>query len=246
MRIPRIYFPGHLEPGVEYDLSPEQIHYLRNVLRLTLDRPLQVFDDAGREYQASLLVPRPRHMRIRVGDFVPLPTRESPLHIWLYPALTQTLKMDWIIEKATELGVLGIRPVRAQRSQARLPAGREPARIAHWKSIAQSAAAQCGRTRVPVCTSPLSWEECLALDTGSDSRFILSPDASEHLGAYTPPSTSIHILAGPEGGFTHEECQQASQAGYLAIRLGPRTLRTETAPLVALSVIQALWGDLVP
>jgi len=233
-----------MEPHTEYDLSPIQMHYLRHVLRLSPDHPLQVFDDTGREYQASISLLRTKNMRIRTGEPVVTPPRESPLHIWLYPALTRGVKMDWIIEKATELGVRGIRPVTTCRSPVRLPVEREQARIAHWNGIAQSATAQSGRTEIPVCTSPLSWGECLTLDTGNDARFMLCPDAGASLDPRAPSSLTIHLLVGPEGGFTQEEVNQAIEAGFVAMRLGPRTLRTETAPLVALSVLQALWGDL--
>jgi 16S rRNA (uracil1498-N3)-methyltransferase len=223
-----------------------QIHYLRHVLRIPPDHPLQVFDDTGREYPASLLPLQMGGLRIRTGEPLLASSRESPLHIWLYPALTRRAKMDWIIEKATELGVWGIRPVRSDRSPVHLPPEREEARIAHWNGIAQSATAQSGRTHVPLCAPPLSWDECLALDTGKDARLILCPDAGSIPDPHPPDSAGVHLLSGSEGGFTPDEIRQAHDAGFIAIRLGPRVLRTETAPLVALSVLQTLWGDLAP
>ncbi|MHB1544379.1 MAG: 16S rRNA (uracil(1498)-N(3))-methyltransferase [Gammaproteobacteria bacterium] len=246
MHTRRLYIPGSIEPHTEYELSSMQMHYLRHVLRLSPDHPLRAFDDTGREYDASISLFRTKRMCIRTGESVSVPSRESPLNIWLYPALTRGVKIDWIIEKATELGVRGIRPIMSQRSPVRLPAEREQARLAHWNGIAQSATAQSGRTQIPVCTPPMPWEECLTLVNGNNTCFILCPDAVSGLDPSVPPSGTIHLLVGPEGGFTPDEIHQATQAGFIAIRLGPRTLRNETAPLVALSAFQTLWGDLAP
>lgn len=247
MRIRRLYLPGQLEPGIEHELDSHQAHYLNHVLRLSRDDALQVFDDTGSEYQASISLPRTPRMRIRIGTRVLSSAKESPLRIWLYPALTKGNKMDWIIEKATELGVCGIRPVVTLRSPVRLPPDREQVRVEHWNRIAQSAAAQSGRSVIPRCTSPFSWEKCLTSDPEHPWRWILTPGPGGGLNRQQPPpSKTIHLLVGPEGGFTPEEVNEAVAAGFTTLPLGPRILRTETAPLVAISVLQTLWGDLIP
>lgn len=147
--------------------------------------------------------------------------------------------MDWAIQKATELGVAQITPIVSERCEVRLNDERVDKRLAHWRQIAISACEQCGRSVLPLIHAPVSLRDWLTLE--ADLKLVLHPVA-EPLVSHAKPQT-LAFLIGPEGGLSESEVAQAADQGFQPARLGPRVLRTETAPVVALSVAQQLWGD---
>ena len=151
-------------------------------------------------------------------------------------------KMDFTIQKAVELGVGSIVPVDSRRSVTKLVGERAGKRVAHWQGVAASACEQCGRNQVPLVAPLEKLENWLARPAGEGLRLILAPDAEFAL-ADLPPATNVQMLIGAEGGLDPQEIVAAKQAGFQAVRLGPRVLRTETAALAALAAMQALWGD---
>jgi 16S rRNA (uracil1498-N3)-methyltransferase len=165
---------------------------------------------------------------------------ESPLRLHLGQGLSRGERMDWAIQKATELGAARITPIVSERCEVRLKDERADKRTAHWRQIAISACEQCGRSVLPQIDAPVSLAEWLQA-TEADLKLVLHPVA-EPLASHARPG-SLAFLIGPEGGLSDAEVEQARAAGFHAARLGPRVLRTETAPVVALSVAQQLWGD---
>jgi 16S rRNA (uracil1498-N3)-methyltransferase len=165
---------------------------------------------------------------------------ESPLRIHLGQGLSRGERMDWAIQKATELGVAHITPIVSERCEVRLKDERADKRLAHWQQIAISACEQCGRSVLPAIHPPMLLGDWLAR-TEAELKLVLHPVA-EPLASHVRPAT-LAFLIGPEGGLSEAEVAEAQRAGYQAARLGPRVLRTETAPVAALSVAQQLWGD---
>jgi 16S rRNA (uracil1498-N3)-methyltransferase len=156
--------------------------------------------------------------------------------------------MDYTVQKAVELGVTRIQPLETGRSIVRLTRARAERRAAHWQAVAVAACEQCGRNRVPPVEPIAALRDWLARDERGPAaarplRLLLAPDRGASLRDLPRPAGRIVVLAGPEGGFAPEEAKDAERAGFLAVRLGPRVLRTETAALAALAAMQLLWGD---
>ena len=171
--------------------------------------------------------------------------RESPLSCTLAQAISSGERMDLTLQKAVELGIQDVQPLYSERSVVRLDAERAGKRIAHWRQVMISACEQCGRNFIPGLAAPLSiidWLGALPPVDAGELRVLLSPHASARLAGLTPPRR-VTLLAGPEGGFSEVETELAQQRGFMALRLGPRVLRTETAALAALAAINTLWGD---
>ena len=166
---------------------------------------------------------------------------ESPLRIHLGQGLSRGERMDWAIQKATELGVSAITPIVSSRCEVRLKDERADKRMAHWRQVALSACEQCGRSVLPLINPPQELDTWLQ-QIEADLKLVLHPVAAP-LQSHDKPN-SLAFLIGPEGGLSDAEVDQAKAAGFHSARLGPRVLRTETAPVVALSVAQQLWGDL--
>jgi 16S rRNA (uracil1498-N3)-methyltransferase len=213
------------------------------VLRLRQGAPLIVFDGTGGEYRAEITTVDGDEVRVRLGDHAP-GTAESPLKITLAMGVSRSERMDWALQKATELGVSAIAPVLTARSVVRLDESQAQKKQQHWQAIIVGACEQCGRNRVPQVSAPLSLREYFANSRKDGMRLVLSPSASSSLAGFASLPTKVELLIGPEGGLDDDELANAQRASYTPVRLGPRVLRTETASVVALSVLQALWGDL--
>ncbi len=242
MRISRFYLAQTLSPGATIQLSDESAHYLRTVLRLKKGAELVVFNGDGGEYPASVAEVHKEAVRLALGAFNPHET-ESPLRISLGLGISRGERMDLAIQKAVELGVSAITPLLAERCVVQLDEGaRKAQRLRHWRKIVQSACEQCGRNRVPEVFEPLQLDAWTERQSGL--RLFLDPYGTLSLRELPPPGGPICLLSGPEGGFSGNERKAAITAGFMAIRLGPRVLRTETAALAALTAIQTLWGDL--
>lgn len=238
MSLPRFYVDLPLQLG-ELELPEATSHYLSRVLRLTVGTSVQLFDGSGHEFIAELTQISKKTVQVQLTEQV-TGLAESRLKVHLGQGLSRGERMDWAIQKATELGVTEITPLFTERCEVRLNAERAEKRIAHWQQIAISACEQCGRSTVPVIHPPQSLASWLEI-TEADLKLVLHPVA-EPLTEHTPPQ-QLAFLIGPEGGLTETEVAQAMAANFAPARLGPRVLRTETAPIVALSVAQQLWGD---
>lgn len=238
MSLPRFFVAAPLALGV-HDLPEAQAHYLSRVLRLTVGAAVQLFDGSGQEYIGELTSVSKKAVQVELRECLDgLP--ESALQIHLGQGLSRGERMDWAIQKATELGVAEITPLFTERCEVRLNDERMQKRLEHWQQIAISACEQCGRSKVPVIYAPQSVKDWQAT-VQAELKLVLHPVA-QPLTEHTTPST-LAFLIGPEGGLSDAEVAQAAEYNFQPARLGPRVLRTETAPIVALSVAQQLWGD---
>lgn len=237
MRISRFFIDAPLSLGT-CDLPEASAHYIGRVLRLTAGTAVQLFDGSGREYSGALVEVGKKHVKVELQELV-AGLAESSLRIHLGQGLSRGERMDWAIQKATELGVAEITPIVSERCEVRLKDERADKRLAHWRQIAISACEQCGRSVVPTIHPPVPLQDWLKLE--AELKLVLHPVAAP-LSAHPRPA-SLAFLIGPEGGLSDGEIEKARVAGFQPARLGPRVLRTETAPVVALSVAQQLWGD---
>ena len=273
MRNPRLYVDLPLVAGEAVTLPEAAGHYLKRVLRLGAGDALTVFDGRGGEYEASVARASRDAVVVEVGAYRAV-EREPALAVELGQGICKGDRMDLVVQKATELGVRVIRPLLCERTVVQLDPARAERRVAHWRAIAVHAAQQSGRTRVPDLTGVEAlgtWLSCPVPSRPADSsaggtpsgggcdtlgispshpaagpKIVLSPHAGASLSDLAPPvrGETVRLLVGPEGGLAPREVERASAAGFTGLRLGPRVLRTETAALVALSVLQAQWGDL--
>lgn len=241
MRIPRVYLPAPLTPHTTLALPEDQAAHVVSVLRLKAGAPLRVFDGAGHEHDGVLELAGRRGAAVRVGAAVAaLP--ESPLRITLAQGIGRGERMDFVVQKAVELGVAAIVPLLTARAVVRLDDARGARRQARWQAVAVSACAQCGRAWVPAVAAPVGIDAFLgALPPG---RGVLLDPRGEHSLAALPLGDAVTVLIGPEGGLDDDERAAARAAGFIGARMGPRVLRTETAALVALTLLQARGGDL--
>lgn len=201
-----------------------------------------LFNGDGGEFAARLSRIDSRAVIATVGARSDI-ERESPLAVSLVQGLASAERMDYTVQKAVELGVAAITPVTAARSVARLDGTRAAKRLEHWRQIAIAACEQCGRNRVPAIHPLQDLSGWLQLPTAASQRLLLAPDTGQSLADLERSTGAIDLLIGPEGGLAPAEIASALQAGFRAVRLGPRVLRTETAALAALAALNALWGD---
>ena len=242
MRVPRLFVPARLREGACVDLPGEVAEHLGRVLRLGPGADLILFNGEGGEWQATIEVLERGRVGVRVGSHRPA-DRESQLDLTLAQGISRGERMDYTLQKAVELGVSSIVPIASERSVVRLSAERGERRGEHWARVVQAASEQCGRTRVPRLLPVATMDEWLSgVVPGIKLLLIRTEDACRL--SELAPDPSITLLIGPEGGFAAEEASAAERAGYRALRLGPRVLRTETAAVAALCALQTLWGDL--
>lgn len=242
MRVPRVYVDLALERGVEVALPPDATRHLRRVLRMPAGARLLLFNGEGGEFEATL-VPAGGGARARVGAHRPVAT-ESRLEVGLAQGLSRSARMDYTIQKAVELGVSWIQPLLTERSVVRLDPERAERRRRHWRGVVASACEQCGRAFLPPVHDPLRLSEWLDQLPPSSDKVLVTPEAPRRLAARPRPGAALVLLVGPEGGLAAWEIAAARDCGFEAVSLGPRTLRTETAAVVALCAAQLLWGDL--
>ncbi|MDD2914355.1 MAG: 16S rRNA (uracil(1498)-N(3))-methyltransferase [Gallionella sp.] len=241
--MPRFYCPSPLPTGGSFDLPPDAAHHAARVLRLREGDHVEMFDGLGNACRG--VIAELGGKRVTVGGITASNVdRESPLRVLLAQALSSSEKMDWVIQKATELGVTEIQPLDTERSVARLTAERAAKRLDHWQQVAISACEQCGRNVLPQIHAPLDIMVWLQqMRDAPDSKFILLPEGAAALHARQKPQDRAVLLVGAEGGFTPAESQSALHCGFAAIRMGARVLRTETAAIAGLAALQTLWGD---
>ena len=241
--MPRFYCPPPLPSSGSFDLPPDAAHHAARVLRLREGDPVQIFDGLGNERHG--VIAELGGKRVIVSGITAIEIdRESPLKVLLAQALASSEKMDWVIQKATELGVTEIQPVDTERSVARLSAERATKRLEHWQQVAISACEQCGRNTLPKIHAPLDIMVWLQqMQKLPDAKFILLPQGAASLHAQAKPQGRVALLIGAEGGFTPAESDTALRCGFTPIRMGARVLRTETAAIAGLAALQTLWGD---
>jgi 16S rRNA (uracil1498-N3)-methyltransferase len=245
MRLTRVYVDGPLVSGTRITLQGSAASHITRVLRLRVGAALVLFDGSGGEYESSIDKAHGGEVIVAIGARTPI-ERESPLLLTLAQGVSRGERMDLVVQKATELGVSQLVPVLTERSVVRLSAQQSDRKVNHWRAIAIAACEQCGRNRLPSVAAPVALRELLASGAANlpGTRLVLSPTASATLADLPHPSAGLTVLVGPEGGLTDEEESAAIAAGFTALRLGPRVLRTETAAIAALTLLQREFGDL--
>ncbi|HEX6612463.1 MAG TPA: 16S rRNA (uracil(1498)-N(3))-methyltransferase [Rhodanobacteraceae bacterium] len=242
MRTIRIHLDLGLHVGAEVVLPEQAAAHLARVLRLRAGDRLSMFNGDGNDYATELVAVGARETRARVLE-VQANRRESPLRIVLAQALARGEKMDWIVQKATELGVAEIVPLVTARSEVKLDEDRARKRLEHWRAVAISACEQSGRARVPVIAAVQSLSGWLEKLDGSGTRLALLPEGEIAARLLEAPAQVVALAVGPEGGFDEADVSALRNAGFRGLALGPRVLRTETAGLAAMAALQALFGD---
>jgi len=243
MRTIRIHVAVPLSAGDELALPAQAGEHVARVLRLVAGDPLMLFNGDGNDYPATIERTGKREVVVRVGAGQPAGT-ESPLRLTLAQAVARGEKMDLIMQKATELGVVRIVPLLTERSEVKLDAARAEKRLAHWRSVVASACEQSGRAQLPeiLGAQPLqTWLDQLA-DDGA-LRLALLPDGAKNARDLRFGQAGGILVIGPEGGLGERDVQALTANGFAGLRLGPRILRTETAGMAALAALQALHGD---
>lgn len=242
MTLTRIYQALPLALHTSQSLNDNASHYLTHVLRARVGDNITLFNGQGGEYTAVITHMDKKGVDVDIIAFAAREV-ESPLVIHLAQGIARGEKMDFIVQKAVELGVHSIIPLFTERCNVKLDGEREKKRIQHWQSVAISACEQSGRNRVPLIAAPntlVSWLPKAQAQHG----FVLSPHVSNKLSNYAVPQPAeLTLLIGPEGGLSESEISLAVSHGFLSLNLGPRVLRTETATIAALSALQAYYGD---
>ena len=223
-------------------MQGQAAHYLSRVLRRSPGDPLVLFDGSGGEFAASVVSVQRQQLVLQLGPRRSV-ERESALRCHLGLGMSRGERMDWAVQKATELGVASITPLHTEHCELKLSGERAQKKRDHWQQIAVSACEQSGRNRLPELAAIASLDDWLA---SVDSDLALVCTAEGHpLRAFADAAPgSVSLLIGPEGGLSDAEVERALRQGFAALSLGPRILRTETAPVVALGLTQGLWGDL--
>ena len=245
MRVNRAYVDAPLAVGARLALPDSAAAHLIRVLRLGVGDACVLFNGHGHDHDARIVSADKRGAEVEV-----VATREvdneSPLRIVLVQGIARGEKMDWILQKATELGVAAYVPVSSDRSEVKLDGERAGKRLAHWHSVVVSACEQSWRARVPEVLPPQGLASALAALHGESVRLMLDPDARSDIATIAPPDGHSIVLAiGPEGGWSPRDRAVLADAGFIGLRLGPRILRTETAGIAAIAALQARFGDLV-
>jgi len=242
MRLTRSHVDLPLHVAGEVLLPEDVATHLLRVLRLQVGDACVLFNGDGHDYDARITVVGKREARAQIGAARQV-DNESPLRITLLQGIARGEKMDWILQKATELGVARILPVTSERSEVKLDAQRADKRLAHWRGIVVAACEQSGRAIVPDVAAPQSLAQAAGLRDGRG--FILDPFAEASLSSVGDASLrECPIPIGPEGGRAPRHREPLVPAGYEGLRLGPRVLRTETAGIAAIAALQAACGDL--
>ncbi len=247
MRLTRVHVAAALESGGVVDLPAETASHVARVLRGRVGDALVIFNGDGREFSAEIAAVRGTRVTVSLGAAQTV-DRESRLAVTLVQCVPRGDRMDFVVQKATELGVTHIVPVLSGRSVVRLDARQSAAKLAHWRAVAISACEQCGRNHVPTID-----EARPLLDFLGDApmpaalRLVLEPDAehpAESERAAPGAPHKVEIAIGPEGGFAPEELEAFRLAAFVRVQLGPRVLRTETAAVAALAWLQTRFGDM--
>ena len=243
MRLTRVHVAGPLAAGGRQTIEGDAANHIVRVLRLERGDLLTVFDGRGGEYAARIEEFRKGTVIVAVAGRTTV-VRESPLSLTLAQGVSRGERMDWVVQKATELGVTRIVPVLTERTVVKLDARQAERKLLHWQGIAAAACEQSGRDRIPAVDGPLTLAEFMDEVDSHATRVVLSPEAELRVADLPRPDGEVVVLIGPEGGLAETERRAALAKGFVAVRLGPRVLRTETAAVAALTLIQHHFGDL--
>ena len=242
----RLYIGGQYGTGSEIELDADRSRYLTRVLRLRSGDSLHVFNGVGDEFRATILSAGKNSAMLRI-DEQSVARTESELRVHLVQGTSRSERMDFVVQKATELGVKRITPVLTEYGVVKLDPGRAEKRRDHWQKVAASACEQCGRVRLPLVDAPVTLKDWFgAAPANVDTQLILKPGARTPLAAIAAPPTKVCILIGPEGGFSDSEYEDAEVSGFEPVAICPKILRTETAAVAAIAILQSTWGDLGP
>ena len=244
MRVTRVFVDAPLGAGATMSLPEGPAGHLLRVLRLGVGDACVLFNGDGFDYPARIVSAGKRDASVELGE-PHAPGNESPLRIVLLQAVARGEKMDWIVQKATELGVDGIVPVSSEHSEVKLDGERAEKRATHWRSVAASACEQSGRARLPSIAAPQSLPDAVRTLPAPATCLMLQPDADARSLAELglAPDAVVVLAIGPEGGWSARDLQQLAEAGFSGLRLGPRVLRTETAGIAVIAALQARFGD---
>ena len=242
MRLTRVYVDRELIPGSIVELPPATASHVAKVLRARSGDQLILFSGDGREYLGAVETVRGARVTASIGNGADV-DRESPLAVTLVQCIPRGDRMDFIVQKATELGVSRIVPVLSQRSVVRLDASQAESKAVHWRAVALNACEQCGRNRLPGIDVPVPLLNHLGDSRCTSPRLVLEPD-TEPGGTAPALDAAVELAIGPEGGFSPEELEAFRIAGFVRVALGPRILRTETAAIAALTWLQTRFGDM--
>ena len=240
MRNPRIYAPVQLSEYQPVDLPESAANHVGRVLRMKPSDPLILFNGEGGSWQARVNLVSKKQVQVVPLEYIP-GDKESPLTISLGQTLSRGERMDYAIQKAVEAGVTEITPLVTERCEVKLSSERQGKRVRHWQQIVISACEQCGRNIIPTIHSPMSLSDWITSRT-AELNFVLHHRTEQALTGYDLPA-SVSLLIGPEGGLTASEIAEAEKYSFHPLALGPRVLRTETAPVATISLMQYLWGD---
>jgi len=250
VRLRRVYVDAPLEPGTRITLEGSAASHVTRVLRLRVGAALTLFNGRGGEYAAGIDRAHGGEVTVAILEHQAI-ERESPLGLTLAQGVSRGERMDLVVQKATELGVAQLVPLLTERSVVRLDAQQARRRVNHWRGIAVGACEQCGRNRLPEVAAPLALGAFLSqVVAGAPGlphpalRLMLSPAGARRIAGIEGPVSSATVLVGPEGGLADSEHEAAVAAGFIPVCLGPRILRTETAALAALALLQRQFGDL--
>lgn len=242
MRLTRVHVEQVLVVGERCVVGGSAANHIARVLRLREGDPVTLFDGRGGEYAARICGFSKSAVQLEVQEHRAI-ERESALDLTLAQGISRGERMDWVVQKATELGVRRILPVLTERSVVRLDERQVERKLQHWRAVAIAACEQCGRNRVPEVLSPIGVLDAVRAADAHSARLLLSPAATLRIQDLPRPA-KITLLIGPEGGLTEAEQDIALRGGFEPVRLGPRILRTETAAIAALAALQHTFGDL--
>lgn len=240
MRIPRIYTQQALAAGAVITLEEAASHHLAKVLRMQAGRELVLFNGEGGEYTAVISEVSKKWVSATLGEYHS-DNRQSPLPLELAIGVSRGERFEWVLQKATELGVTKITPLITERTEVKLGGERQEKLHERWQQILISACEQCQRNLLPQLAAATPINQWLG-NVSASHRFVLHHRDSQRLPAEQSPQ-SLALLIGPEGGLSDSEIAEAQAQQFSPLTLGPRVLRTETAPVAAISLVQYLWGD---
>jgi len=240
-RIQRFYIEKIEDPKAHFEITGEQCHYVTKVIRLQAGDQMILFDESGSEWMSKIIDGKKNRLLVELEEKT-IPNRESPIKTTLIQSISRGQRMDTVMQKSTELGINRIVPVFSTNTVVKMNQDKIQKRLHHWRKILISASEQSGRTQIPNLIDPINLDaECLQ-KYKSDLSIFFDTTGQDSLDGNKPKE--ITLVIGPEGGFTKEEKQIAIDNEYSVIQSGPRLLRTETAPIMALSILQYLYGDL--
>jgi 16S rRNA (uracil1498-N3)-methyltransferase len=238
---PRIYTPQNLATGEEQQLEETASRHLAGALRMKSGDRLSLFNGEGGEFNAEIVSITRKSVQVRICEYRDHGA-ESPLTTHLGIAISRGDRMDWVVQKATELGVSTLTPLFSTRTEVKLSTDRAQRKLGHWRAIAISACEQTGRNTLPEILG-IEKLETWCESVAAERKFVLHHRSNKTSGSDAAP-TSVALLIGPEGGLDETELELASGHGFDHLALGPRVMRTETAPLAALAILQSRWGDI--